>query len=85
MSCNMTDNLETKALKKLMEVEDLAEKKAKIYSRLLTDAALAKDMETLALRHEKRKETLLSLAKGKVPTNGKQGGMSEMKGEETEK
>ena len=35
---------EETALKRLLGVEDLAEKKARIFSRLLTDVALAKEM-----------------------------------------
>ena len=54
------------ALERLAGIEDLVEKKAKIYSRLLTDAALAEDMESLANRHAKRKTTLSCLAQGKT-------------------
>ena len=75
---------EKKALKTLMTVEDLVEKKAKIHSRLLMDAALAKDMEELALRHEKRKETLSAIALGKVPKKKNGQGMSAMNEEEGE-
>ena len=64
---NVAIEKEKEALKTLMTVEDLVEKKAKIHSRLLMDAALAKDMEELSLRHEKRKETLSALALGKAP------------------
>ena len=46
----------------LSEAEELSVKKARIYSRLLTDAALAEDMEALALRHERRKGALDKLA-----------------------
>ena len=42
----------------MSEMEDLAEKKAKIYSRLLTDAELAQEMEALSNRHKQRKQTL---------------------------
>ena len=52
-------------LQTLLALEDLAEKKTKIYSRLLTDATLAKDMEELALRHSKRKQTISGLINGK--------------------
>lgn len=52
---------EETALKRLLGVEDLAEKKARIFSRLLTDVALAKEMESLAKRHEQRKGVLLNL------------------------
>ena len=57
---------ESCVLKRLAGLEDLVEKKVKIYSRLLTDAALADDMETLASRHAKRKTTLECLAQGKT-------------------
>ena len=73
---------EKEALKTLMTVEDLVEKKAKIHSRLLMDAALAKDMEELALRHEKRKETLSALALGKAPKKKNGQGMSAMNEED---
>ena len=52
---------EETALKRLLGVEDLAEKKARIFSRLLTDVALAKEMESLAKRHEQHKGVLLNL------------------------
>ena len=57
---------ESCVLKRLAGLEDLVEKKVKIYSRLLMDAALAEDMETLASRHAKRKTTLECLAQGKT-------------------
>ncbi|MBO5240191.1 MAG: hypothetical protein J6B56_02075 [Clostridia bacterium] len=57
---------ERNAIERLAGIEDLVEKKTKIYSRLLTDAALAEDMETIANRHAKRKTTLQSLAVGKT-------------------
>ena len=73
---------EKESLKTLTAVEDLVEKKAKIHARLLMDAALAKDMEELALRHEKRKEALYRLALGK-PLKKKNGrGTSESENEE---
>lgn len=68
-------------------VEDLAEKKMKIYSRLLMDMALASDMEQLAARHAKRKTTLKSLASGKAEKcekRKKEAGMCETNGEEGE-
>ena len=57
---------ETLVLERLSGIEDLVEKKAKIYSRLLMDCALAEDMETLANRHATRKEELACLAQGKT-------------------
>ena len=53
---------ESELLSMLSEAEELSVKKARIYSRLLTDAALAEDMEALALRHERRKGALDKLA-----------------------
>lgn len=70
---------ETEYLQNLMEMEDLAEKKTKIYSRLLIEPALATAMEELSLRHEKRKETLAQLLYGK---SAKEVGMSLMKKKE---
>ena len=57
---------ERTALSRLAQTEDLAEKKARIFSRLLTDVALAKQMEELACRHERRKSVLLGLLGEKV-------------------
>lgn len=54
---------EAKRLHYLAKIEDLAEKKSKIYSRLLIDAALAQDMEQLAVEHAQAKKRLLELAK----------------------
>lgn len=76
--------IEKTQLKTLMKVEDLMEKKGKIHSRLLIDASLAKGMETLALRHEKRKEALEFLLLGRVPKKKNGQGMSEMNGEGNE-
>lgn len=75
---------EKEALKTLMTVEDLVEKKAKIHSRLLMDAALAKDMKELSMRHEKRKETLSALALGKAPKKKNGQGMSETNEEDAQ-
>ncbi|MBE7068201.1 MAG: hypothetical protein E7381_02760 [Clostridiales bacterium] len=52
---------EEQALESLLSLEDLAEKKMKIFSRILMDASVAKDMESLSLRHEHRKEELAVL------------------------
>lgn len=70
---------ENEYLKNLIELEDLAEKKTKIYSRLLIEPALAGAMEELSARHEKRKETIERLLYGK---SEKDGGMSAMKKKE---
>ena len=68
----------------LAEVEDILEKKSMIYSRLLTDPALAKDMETRAARHAKRKECLVTLAIGKTPKKQNEQGMYGVNEEETD-
>jgi len=65
--------------------ENILEKKAKIYSRLLTDPALAKIMEECSARHQKRKEKLLALALGKDVEKIKGGGRCEMNKECAEK
>ena len=57
---------ETELIQTLAEIEDLAEKKTKIYSRLLTEQALAEEMELLSARHAARKTRLESLAFGKA-------------------
>lgn len=56
---------EQPTIEQLIEMEDLAEKKARIYSRLLTDVSLAKAMETLAEKHKERKSALCTLLSGK--------------------
>ncbi len=57
----MSEKEETELLKTLCALEDLAEKKSAIYSRLLMDTGLAKDMEELSNRHAKRKERIKAL------------------------
>ena len=52
---------ERAALRCLAAAEDLAEKKARIFSRLLIDVGLAQEMEALATRHQQRKTALLAL------------------------
>ena len=49
------------AIQQVVDVEGLAEKKADIYARLLTNPTLAKDMESLAKRHQERKTVLQQL------------------------
>ncbi len=56
---------ETKYLENLIAVEDLAEKKTKIYARLLMDSGLAGEMEALSARHAERKKSLEKLLYGK--------------------
>ena len=66
----------------LAKREELAEKKAKIYSRLLTEIALAKEMEALSMRHGKRRESLEKLLYGKPVKKKNERGSVELKGEE---
>ena len=73
---------EQTALLALAQRENLLEKKSKIYARLLTDPALAKTMEELGFRREKRRESLLALALGKEPKKKNGQGTSEMNEEE---
>ena len=53
---------EKDALRKLAILEDLAEKKATVYARLLTDAHLAEQFENIAKGHAERKSLLTKLA-----------------------
>ena len=69
---------EDEVLFALVERDDILEKKLKIYARLLTDPALAKTMEDMALRHETRKEELVALGLGKVPKTKNEQGRVEM-------
>ena len=78
------ENHEQEHLLALADWEDILEKKTKIYSRLLTDPALAKMMEKCSFRHEKRKEKLIALACGKADKKKNGQGMSETNGEETD-
>lgn len=48
-------------LRALASLEDLAEKKTKIYARLLTETAIATEMERLSARHAERKASLTAL------------------------
>ncbi|MBE5744723.1 MAG: hypothetical protein E7355_01150 [Clostridiales bacterium] len=59
-----TTQTEEDALKSALSVVNIAEKKARIYSRLLTDTSLAKAMEQLACRHEEQKISLQTLLYG---------------------
>ena len=76
---------ETALIKTLAEIEDLAEKKTKIYSRLLTEQVLAKRMEELSARHTERKERLEKLAFGKVKKEDWGQDVSQTKGGEAQK
>lgn len=84
MRKNQAAEKEYEFLKALALLEEMAEKKTKIYSRLLTDVNLAKEMETLSSRHQNRKNTLLALAGEKVKKLQNEGGVYEMKEEDTQ-
>lgn len=76
---------ELKMLERIVALEDLAEKKTRIFSRLLMDAAIAKEMEGLSLRHEKRKEKLMQLLGQKPKNKQRQATVSATNGEEGDK
>jgi hypothetical protein len=75
---------ERQALKSVKRLEEIAGKKAGIYSRLLTDPTLAKTMESLEKRHQNRKETILNLLQEKTEEEANARGRYEMKGGESE-
>ena len=56
--------LENIFLEKIIQTEGLIVAKTKVYSRLLTDTALAKEMEQIALRREKSKSAWLEILTG---------------------
>lgn len=72
---------EEDCLANLIEIEDLAEKKAKIYSRLLIEPSLAGEMEKIAETHRRRIEVLQRLLYGKAE---KGRGMSALNAKEQE-
>ena len=69
-------------LETLREMEELAAKKAGIYSRLLIDARLAQEMEALAKRHQERGKRLEILLFGQ-PKKQKDGGRYGVNEDET--
>ncbi len=62
-SYELTAN-ELEYLETLRQMEDLASKKAGVYSRLLIDAHLSKKMEELEKRHKDREKALEILLYG---------------------
>ena len=56
--------LENVFLEKIMQTEGLIVAKTKVYARLLTDTAIAKEMEQIALRREKSKSAWLEILTG---------------------
>lgn len=73
-----------KFLQLLQDMEDLLSKKAKIYSRLLTDVALAKGMEARANASDERRARIEKLLHGDTPKKANAGGMSAVNGERSE-
>ena len=61
----MQTELERKTLNDLCLMEEVAEKKANIYARLLIEPSLSKEMEDLAMRHRERRSMLEGLLYGK--------------------
>lgn len=57
-------HLQNVFLEKVVQTEGLIVAKTKIYSRLLTDTALAEEMEKIALRREKSKSAWLEILTG---------------------
>jgi hypothetical protein len=61
MSKNMLTTKEATLISDLMTMEEAACKKARLYSRILTDATLAKEFSKIADNHEKRFNALFDL------------------------
>ena len=57
-------DLENFSLEKIIQTEGLIVAKTKVYSRLLTDTALAEEMEKIALKREKSKSAWLEILTG---------------------
>ena len=67
------EKAEERILQELCNMEDLAEKKTKIYSRLLTDVKKAQDMEALSAIHQKAREDMEKLLYGEPLKKKKDG------------
>ena len=52
-------------LSQVLTAEEMACKKARVYSKTLTDAALAQEMERIACAHAERFSALFSMIGGK--------------------
>lgn len=63
------------AIERILSALNIAEKKARIYSRLLTEVSLAKAMEELACKQEEQKVALQKLLYGKAEKKKKGGNM----------
>ena len=70
---------EKSVLAALVEREDLAEKKTRIYARLLTDAAVVKTLQELAESHRKSRETLSAFLGIETENGGSRCGEKEEK------
>ncbi len=68
---------EERGLECALRVLNIAEKKARIYARLLTEVSLAKSMEGLACRYEEQKTQLQTLLYGKSEKKNKQNKQNE--------
>ena len=80
------NDLENFFLEKIIQAEGLIVAKTKVYSRLLTDTALAEEMEKIALKREKSKSAWLEILTGepqKVSENA-QGEEEQQSGEQGE-
>ena len=61
---------EKSVLATLIEREDLAEKKTRIYARLLTDSAVVQTLQEVADSHRKSRETLSAFLGLKIENDG---------------
>ena len=61
MSKNMLTTKEATLISDLMTMEESACKKARLYSRILTDTKLANEFSKIADNHERRFNALLEL------------------------
>ena len=58
------------AIERLIRLEGLAQRKAEIYAKLLTDQTLANDFSAAAQRHARRKQLLVSFLEGSQRAKG---------------
>ena len=72
-------------LKNVITLEDLAEKKAKIYARLLIDPAIAQDLERISKRHQERKAKLENLLYASKDKKGGEEDEARKKGDNTQR
>ena len=61
------------AIERLIRLEGLAQRKAEIYAKLLTDQTLANDFSAAAQRHARRKQLLISFLEGEQRAKGNKG------------